>query len=326
MEKVVITDLGCIIEQLDDQLRGASLNSDHFVVPDRFGEGFVKRFKISENWFILPQCFTLTKPLTIERQKRDNSKQWLCIIFQLDSTIDLNSKERREKKQSVRNKLLMFNNEFDYKQTHFPYTKSENIHIYISYEELSAFFIKFGLDKSDFSFLFKDIPWYSVSSLPLDILLIIQQYQQREESNYFKLVLRRHINELMLLYVLEDLIERNSKRNTPFIHNEDLHVINEIQKDIINLEMSELTISSICENYPMSKRKIERLFKEVYGDSMKKYRNTMRMNQAYTLIVENKLNANEIGEKLGFSSKSQFYKAIKTYFDKTPEEIRKLKS
>ena len=68
---------------------------------------------------------------------------------------------------------------------------------------------------------------------------------------------------------------------------------------------------------------LARLVKKHFGMSLKQYINEMRLQSAYQDIILTNESAEEISERLGFSSFSHFNKIFKARFSITPAALRK---
>ncbi len=66
-----------------------------------------------------------------------------------------------------------------------------------------------------------------------------------------------------------------------------------------------------------------RVFKTVYGKSIKEYIREKRMEYAVKLLKDG-LSVDEIYIRVGYTSKTQFYKSFRSYFGTPPGEFRKL--
>ncbi len=65
-----------------------------------------------------------------------------------------------------------------------------------------------------------------------------------------------------------------------------------------------------------------RVFKTVYGKSMKEYLREKRLSYAKELLEDTHLSIEEICERIGYSGKAQFYKSFKEIYGITPGEFR----
>lgn len=87
--------------------------------------------------------------------------------------------------------------------------------------------------------------------------------------------------------------------------------------------MQDISIQHIAETCSCSKSTISHLFKEYTGSSVKKYINTLRLNQAKKLIKASDLPISNIALLCGFASINYFSAAFKNEMGISPTEYRK---
>lgn len=66
-----------------------------------------------------------------------------------------------------------------------------------------------------------------------------------------------------------------------------------------------------------------RVFKTVYGKSLKEYIREKRMEYAAKLLADEGLSVDEVYTRVGYASKTQFYKCFRSYYGTSPGEFRK---
>ncbi len=86
---------------------------------------------------------------------------------------------------------------------------------------------------------------------------------------------------------------------------------------------SPMTAASLADHCFYNPAYLGRVFKAVYGESMKDYIRTKRLDLAMELLVSSDLPVEEISTRVGYQSKAQFYKSFKERYGKTPGEFRK---
>lgn len=87
--------------------------------------------------------------------------------------------------------------------------------------------------------------------------------------------------------------------------------------------MHEISIQQVAESCVCSKSTVSHLFKEYMNTSVKKYVNTLRLNQAEKLIKASDLPVSNIALLCGFTSINYFSSAFKKEFGISPTEYRK---
>lgn len=73
----------------------------------------------------------------------------------------------------------------------------------------------------------------------------------------------------------------------------------------------------------MSESKLNRLFRQIFGNSIYNYYQTLRMNEAAYLIKEEKLSVSEAGYRLGFTNLSHFTRIFERHLGLKPKKYAK---
>ena len=84
-----------------------------------------------------------------------------------------------------------------------------------------------------------------------------------------------------------------------------------------------ITAETLAEHCFYNPAYLGRVFKTIYGKSMKEYIRTKRMEHAMELLKTTNTAVEEIAAAVGYSSKTQFYKNFKNQFGISPGEVKK---
>ena len=87
----------------------------------------------------------------------------------------------------------------------------------------------------------------------------------------------------------------------------------------------ELTLSALAQKCFYNPSYFSRVFKEHFGTSLTEYINKRRMDRAKKLLCEGKLSVEEIAYRVGYPSKSSFYRVFTRLTGTTPAEYKKQK-
>lgn len=95
--------------------------------------------------------------------------------------------------------------------------------------------------------------------------------------------------------------------------------------EYIDLNFTEpITARSLAEHCFYNPAYLGRVFKTVYGKSMKDYIRTKRMEYAMELLKTTDLSVEEVGSRVGYAkSKTQFYKNFKNQYGILPGEVKR---
>ena len=86
---------------------------------------------------------------------------------------------------------------------------------------------------------------------------------------------------------------------------------------------SPVTAASLAEHCFYNPAYLGRVFKTVYGKSLKEYLREKRLSLAMELLQTTSLSVDEICTRVGYASKALFYKNFKELYGKAPGEFRK---
>lgn len=129
---------------------------------------------------------------------------------------------------------------------------------------------------------------------------------------------RVRIEELILLLFTE-LIKREHLPVSP-INRHDAKIIYDIRDKIIADLSVNPNLTELAKFSGMSESKIKRLFRQIFGDSVYNYYQTLRMDRAAYLIGEQRLSVSEAGYQLGFANLSHFTRLFERYKGAKPKK------
>lgn len=124
---------------------------------------------------------------------------------------------------------------------------------------------------------------------------------------YMRIVFSKLIRELL----------KDTGSERPNLLTED------ILKYIDNNFTSSISATDLANHCFHNPAYLGRVFKSVYGKSLKAYIREKRMQYAYELICETDLSIEEIYRRVGYNCKTQFYKDFKGIYGGLPGAIRK---
>ncbi|WP_235676552.1 MULTISPECIES: helix-turn-helix domain-containing protein [unclassified Vibrio] len=91
----------------------------------------------------------------------------------------------------------------------------------------------------------------------------------------------------------------------------------------LNFQNIEISSEQIAKHAFISKRQLERLFRQFFNTSPTKYVRALQLNFSQTLLLsEDKCSIQSIAEQSGFGDSNYFSKCFKNTFDITPKQFR----
>jgi AraC-like DNA-binding protein len=86
----------------------------------------------------------------------------------------------------------------------------------------------------------------------------------------------------------------------------------------------QIKLEEIASEAYISKRHLERLFSEFYGDTPKGYLQRMRLNRALALLIKNGSSVNEAAQLSGFTDTAYFVRVFREAYGITPAKAKRL--
>ncbi|RPD38715.1 helix-turn-helix domain-containing protein [Chitinophaga barathri] len=95
-------------------------------------------------------------------------------------------------------------------------------------------------------------------------------------------------------------------------------------KDYLRTEYlcPELSLGLICRRFGLNEFKLKRGFKQLFGNTVFGFVQEMKMKAARRMLVEKRLNVNEVADHLGYSSPNHFSAAFKKMFGYPPAKLK----
>lgn len=114
-----------------------------------------------------------------------------------------------------------------------------------------------------------------------------------------------------------DLSDRNDT-----VMSADLNRVSQLERILSLSFMEDLRINEIAAQLFISERQLNRIVKAKFGTSFHKLLIQKRLSAACYLLINTDMTVEEIGEEVGFGTKSAFYSAFQREFDMTPNAFR----
>lgn len=160
------------------------------------------------------------------------------------------------------------------------------------------------------------------ATTPAQQVVLHQITQKKNNSPLNHLFLKAKAYELFSLYFSNT--DDNNNENCPFMSNEDTMTQLKQAKDLIIEQMADPpSLENLAKHVGLNLKKLKQGFKEVYGAPVFTFLLNYKLEFSKKLLLENKLNVNEIGNKIGYSTSSHFIAAFKRKYGITPKQFTK---
>ncbi len=157
------------------------------------------------------------------------------------------------------------------------------------------------------------------------------------KENIEKLLYQFHGEMSKKMVGYEQIVSGLLSRLFYSLTNENLYEIERIQekhlakedlaeaiKEYLDENPKKITVEELTKKFHYNRNYLSRIFSENINHSIKEYNNIVCMREAERLLKQTDLSVTLIAERLGFMSRSQFYRVFREQFGCNPAEIRGL--
>ncbi|MCG8552830.1 MAG: AraC family transcriptional regulator [Desulfobacterales bacterium] len=118
-------------------------------------------------------------------------------------------------------------------------------------------------------------------------------------------------------------IDNRSRLSQSPVHNSDMDHLRSVMDFLNTNYTSQIYLDALCRHACMSRTKLTRLFKHVYGITISHHIKTLRINSAKEMLADKHLKINTIANTVGFKFHRSFSEAFKHATGLTPNQYRK---
>jgi AraC-like DNA-binding protein len=148
---------------------------------------------------------------------------------------------------------------------------------------------------------------------------IVDEIVTESVDEIFELFFLRIKAEELICRLLMELEKRDEKLLYA-LNTHDIQSIYRVKEQMLgHLETPPITKElAVCAN--MSPTKLQRLFKQIFGNTIFSYYQDFRIKEAARLLKEEKLSVSEVGYQLGFTNLSHFSRVFKDHIGAKPKQ------
>lgn len=292
-----------------------------FQLLENQGKGYFTQMQFNGNILITYYELVLNETTTVIRKACENDTI-LPIIFWISNsgiTQVLNSEKKIIGKDTP-NGIFFPSNRIETKYSLPAGVPIKNITIFINKEWLKENIVlqndyinNYILEKKNY-FLFEEIT-FKMS----EAIVQIEDVLKHKMHTLSKLNL--YLNTLSLANLFfEKLLERPLNKQVLNINPLDIEQIFKVKTIIMNNFINIPTAPYLAKISGMNERKMQNIFKQVFGKSIYQFALSIKMEEAKKLIQSKKLSISEVGYQVGYSNLSHFTEKFKMYFGSTPKK------
>lgn len=309
-----------LIEKLAEFTKSKS-DDGVFILPAGYGEGFIKSFNFgSQMNMMISQC-EFKEEMTIKRAGGNSRKDEITFsfrnLFRQDHNLIENSASAQ--RSVIIPSVQVSAGDIDIEIFVPAKAKINTIVITIHMDLLKSWIS----DKVENKFLsnitLRDKPYLYdqiISNEMLQAAGKIASINVEEELSHFYLKMK---TEEMIYLFLHELSKRESITNYP-LNVFDVKAMYAIKDTLCSNLSNPPDLTNLASLSNMSESKMNKLFKQIFGNSIYNYYQALRMNEAAYLIREEKLSVSETGYRLGFSNLSHFSRIFEKHIGMKPKK------
>lgn len=292
-----------------------------FILPETYGEGYIKSFNFGTQLnMMISQC-ELKEEMIIKRAGGNSRKDEITFsfrnLFQQDKT--QNPEGLALKRSIAMPSVQVSAGDIDIEVIIPEKTKINTIVITIHMDLLKSWISDKAENKflntitlSDKPYLYDQIISNEIEQVASKIALV----NNEEELSHFYLKLK---TEEMIYLFLSELSKRETITNYP-LNVADVKAMYAIKETLCSDLSNPPDLTHLAFISNMSESKMNKLFKQIFGNSIYNYYQALRMNEAAYLIREEKLSVSETGYRLGFSNLSHFSRIFEKHIGLKPKK------
>lgn len=297
------------------------LHDDLLIMPEKLGEGYIRRLSFNPEFKITLHRYTLKEDLIIKRNTSGMGNELITIFFYSnEQALGIAFNDDPLVLFSERNESAIQVTSNDLSSTiRFP----ANHHVHYVVVALSPNYLKALLATNDSNSVLRTITGPGNSFLFFESMnaackLLLKHIAAIDmDQNLSMFYMQIKVQELLYL-LFHQLASRESSVHQS-INSVDaeklLHIRNELLSDLSVPPV----LSELAQIAAMSETKMKLLFKQTFGDTIYNYYQQARMEEAAFQLKQGRRSVAEVGYELGFSNLSHFSRVFERHYGLNPK-------
>lgn len=317
-----INNIDSFLHEIAGQF-GIRPENNSFNIPAKYGQGFLTQKKLSNDILITYYELILNESATVVRKSSENDNI-IPIIFWISNsgiTQQLNT-ESRNLGMDTPNGIFLPSNRMGTTYECPANVLFKNITLYIKKDwlkknlNLKEDYISNTILKKTNYFLFEEISFEMAKVLEA-IELEIKTDSNATLSKLFLLAKALTISHLFF----DKILSRPLNKGIVNIRQDDVERIFMIKSFLTDNYVIIPTAKELSIKSGMNERKMQRIFKQIFGKSIYQFAISIRMNEAKTMLSSKEYSVSEVGYSVGYTNLSHFTEQFKKSFGTTPKSF-----
>lgn len=292
------------------------------VIPKKYGEGYIRKITLDQDFRLLIHQYTLKEDLLIQRNATTKPNDLLSIFFyNNESPIELQYGGKKVPFSNHSDTAIQITTNDLSSTIQFP----ANTHIQYLVIGITARVLRPLLSPlpdnttlqtittSQNSFLFFE----RMQAESKSILQKITAMNMQENLSQFYIKIK--VQEL--LYLLFHRLSIRENHQYKKINNADAEALFMISSEILSDLSQPPVLQQLANKASMSETKLKQLFKQSFGDTIYTYYQKARMDKAAFLLREGGRSVSQAGYELGFANLSHFSRLFFRHYGTTPKKF-----
>ncbi|MDN3584613.1 helix-turn-helix transcriptional regulator [Mucilaginibacter flavus] len=298
---------------------GSVIENGTIKIGEKFGKGYIKAIVVNPQLWMLIRQYELKEELIIKRGPVTDGNNTIILAFH---NLYRDIGELYDNTRSLPS-VQIATAGVDYEDFFPSNTKVNTLIILIHLNFLRDLLDPVG--RNDFfqiilsgtqSFLFEEILSPEMQDVADEI--VGEQDPGALTDFYYRLKAEE------LIYLFFKTLTRRDDLSEYLPNKEDVKRIYAIRDKIIADLSINPNLADLAKQYGMSESKIKRLFKQIFGDTLYNYYQSIRMKQAAFLIRDQRLSIAQAGYQMGFTNLSHFARVFERYHGIKPKKYAKI--
>lgn len=316
-----IDKLDSFLPQIAEQLC-LEVYNDGFKIPSNQGQGYFTQKNICNDIVITYYDLFLLNEVNVIRKKSENDNIIPIVIWLSDSGImqELEFEVKRIGKDTP-NGIFLPSNSLETNYTFPKEVSIRNITILIKKDWLANLINE--QNNSLNSVLFSNEQYFLYEEITYDIWKVLMQIEDLIKNTGNTLAnIGLYASTMNLIYLIfEKIVNRSIDKQSLNINPQEIQRLFNVKSLLLKEYVSIPSTDYLAQEFGISQRKLQRLFKQVFGKSIYQFAMEIKMNEAKTLLISKKYSVSEVGYRVGYSNLSHFTQKFKEWFGVTPKSF-----
>jgi len=298
-------------------LLGTEVKNRRLEIPEKFGKGYCTGFVFNEHIRMLISNYELNEDLVIENPDIDDSKRMIFFKFQniFPKTEMGSSRTHLMEMPSV----LIATSRMNTDDAISIHTNTAVVNIEMDANYLNGLFDLSEKSPVLQSLLLNTQPLLFEQMIYPSLQKIVDEIVTEPVDDAFELFFFRIKAEELICRLLMEL-EKRDEKHLYALNSKDIQTIYKVKEQVHAHLESPPVIKDLVLLANMSPTKLNRLFKQIFGNSIFSYYQELRIKEAARLLKEEKLSVSDVGYQLGFTNLSHFTKVFEEHIGMKPKK------